>query len=62
MFDVREEYLLKRRKKKITMTELARYIGCSQSLISRYETNCCGISETKLERYREYIDRKDSKN
>lgn len=61
MLNVREEYLLKRRKNRITMNELAKYIGCSQSLISRYETNDCGLSEIKLNRYREYIDKKNSK-
>lgn len=54
----RDEYLLKRRKKKITMQEIADYIGCSQSLISRYETGNCGMSKEKIQKYREYIDQK----
>ncbi|QNG61986.1 helix-turn-helix transcriptional regulator [Bacillus sp. PAMC26568] len=54
----KEEYLLKRRTKKIRMKELAKYIGCSQSLISRYETNICGMSKEHIQRYREYIDSK----
>jgi transcriptional regulator with XRE-family HTH domain len=56
MFKLREEYLLKRRKKRITATEIAKAIGVSQSLISRYETGNCGMK--KVKEYREYIDNK----
>ncbi|WP_066173374.1 helix-turn-helix domain-containing protein [Bacillus marinisedimentorum] len=56
--NIKDEYLLKRRKKKITMQELAGFIGCSQSLISRYETGDCSMSDKKIERYRFYIDSK----
>ena len=59
MIKLREEYFLKRRQKKITMQEIAEYIGCSQSLISRYETGDCGMKKEKLEMYREYIDSKN---
>lgn len=54
----KDEYFLKRRKKKISMQEISNYIGCSQSLISRYETGNCGMSKTKIQIYREYIDNK----
>ncbi|APH05856.1 helix-turn-helix domain-containing protein [Bacillus weihaiensis] len=54
----KDEYFLKRRQKKISMKELAKNIGCSQSLISRYETGDCGMSDSKIKRYREYIDKK----
>ncbi len=54
----KDEYFLKRRQKKISMNELSKYIGCSQSLISRYETGDCGMTDTKIKRYREYIDSK----
>ncbi len=54
----REEYLLKRRRKKITHIELAVYMNCSQSLISRFETGNCGMAKEKIQRYREYIDNK----
>lgn len=53
----KDEYFLKRRQKKISMNKIANYIGCSQSLISRYETGNCGMSKSKIERYREYIDK-----
>ncbi|MBT2680151.1 helix-turn-helix transcriptional regulator [Bacillus sp. ISL-35] len=56
--NIKDEYFLKRRQKKITHNELAVYLNCSQSLISRYETGNCGMSKEKIQRYREYIDRK----
>lgn len=58
MITKKEEYLLKRRRKKITHVELANYLHCSQSLISRYETGKCGMSQKKIEKYRKYIDEK----
>lgn len=60
--NIKDEYFLKRRKKKISMQEIANNIGCSQSLISRYETGDCGMSQKNIERYRSYIDQKESKN
>ncbi|WP_026678697.1 helix-turn-helix domain-containing protein [Fictibacillus gelatini] len=52
----KDEYFLKRRHKKISMQKIANYIGCSQSLISRYETGDCGMSKRKIELYRKFID------
>ncbi|WP_225221047.1 helix-turn-helix domain-containing protein [Bacillus norwichensis] len=57
MIDLREKYLLLRRKKKITAKEIAKYIRCSASLISRYETGDCGMMPDKVKAYREYIDK-----
>lgn len=57
--DWRDQYLIKRRMKKIRMTEIAKYIGCSQSLISRFETGDCSMSTRKIEKYKEYIDSKN---
>jgi len=56
----KDEYFLRRRQKKITHMELAKYLGCSQSLISRYETGDCKMSQDKINRYRSYIDQKKS--
>lgn len=53
-----EEYLLIRRRKGITHEQLAIHLQCSQSLISRYETGSCRMSEDKIEKYREYISEK----
>lgn len=52
----KEKYFLLRRSKKITLTEIAKYIGCSQSLLSRYETNDCGMCNIKIQKYKQYID------
>ncbi|MED0665307.1 helix-turn-helix transcriptional regulator [Bacillus badius] len=51
-----EEYFLKRRRKGIRLVVLAPIVGCSQSLLSKYETGVAGMSKDKIERYREYID------
>ncbi|PAE12472.1 transcriptional regulator [Niallia circulans] len=55
--NIKDVYFLKRRQKKISMQKIAKYIGCSQSLISRYETGDCGMAKEKIELYREYIDK-----
>jgi transcriptional regulator with XRE-family HTH domain len=55
---LRDEYLIKRRKKKISQKELSEYLQCSQSLLSRYERGECGMKPEKVQKYREYIDQK----
>lgn len=52
----KDEYILKRRKKKIVLKQIAEYIGCSLSLISRYETGSCFMDKEKIKKYRLYID------
>lgn len=53
---IKERYILKRRKKKIRLRQIAEYIGCSQSLISRYETGDCEMEKLKVEKYKDFID------
>ncbi|MBT2667328.1 helix-turn-helix transcriptional regulator [Bacillus sp. ISL-4] len=53
---IKEEYLLQRRKKKIRLRQIAEYIGCSQSLISQYETGDCDMDTKKVEKYKSFID------
>lgn len=53
----KELYIYKRRGLKIKLREVAKYIGCSISLISRYENNDINISDTKEYLYKEYIDK-----
>lgn len=55
---LRDEYWLKRRKKGISQKELAQVLNCSQSLLSRYERGECGMKKEKIQKYREYIDKK----
>lgn len=52
----KEEYILQRRKKKIRLRQLAEYIGCSMSLISRFETGDCDMDKAKIVKYQEFID------
>jgi transcriptional regulator with XRE-family HTH domain len=54
--DLKQEYFLRRRDKKIRMVKLAASIGCSQSLISKYETGVATMSDCKIQKYRKYID------
>lgn len=53
----REIYVIKRRQKRIRLKEIAEYIGCSQSLLSKYETGTANIIPDKLRMYQDYIDK-----
>ncbi|MEH7042999.1 MULTISPECIES: helix-turn-helix domain-containing protein [Bacillus cereus group] len=55
--NAKDEYILKRRKKRIRLRQLADYIGCSQSLISQYETGNCEMNRFKIDKYKEFIDK-----
>jgi len=52
----RELYTIKRRKKGITITEIAKAINVSISLLSKYEKNHCEMSIEKVRKYKKYID------
>ncbi|MGF9738587.1 helix-turn-helix transcriptional regulator [Priestia megaterium] len=54
--NTKDEYVLKRRKKRIRLRQLAEHIGCSQSLISQYETGKCEMDKNKVEKYKDFID------
>ncbi|WP_234404918.1 helix-turn-helix domain-containing protein [Paenibacillus bouchesdurhonensis] len=56
----RESYTAVRRRKKITLREIAEYIGCSVSLISQYENGSNRILPDKVRKYKRYIE--DYKN
>ena len=58
MITEKELYIIKRKRKGITTIELAQHIGCSQSLISRYENNKRKMSEQKVRAYKSYIEEK----
>lgn len=51
-----EQYMLLRRKKKIKLSEVAEYVGCSISNLSQYETGKIKMSKEKLIKYMFYID------
>ena len=54
----KQEYFLMRRNKRLTLTELAILMNCSQSLLSRYELNDCNMSDEKIKKYEEIILKK----
>jgi len=49
------ELFIMRRKKKITLKELAEYIGCSISLLSLFENEKVDMDAIKRQKYRQYI-------
>ena len=49
---------MKRIAKKITLKEIADYIGCSVALISKYENKERNMSSDKVKQYEEYIENK----
>lgn len=51
----RKYWKLQRIAKDITITEIAKKIGCSVSLISKYETNIANMDADKVKAYQEYI-------
>ncbi|EHL78972.1 helix-turn-helix domain-containing protein [Bacillus smithii] len=53
---LRDEYHLLRRKKGIKLKDLAKYVGCSIALLSKYESGKSGMKKEKVELYREFID------
>lgn len=54
--DGKDSYVIKRKKKKIRLVHIAQAIGCSPSMLSKYETGCANMSHQKTIKYREYID------
>ena len=55
----KELYLIKRRRKKISQSDLSKELQCSQSLISRYEKDECEMSDYKIKKYKEIIDKEN---
>ncbi len=53
-----EQYMILRRKKKIKLSDVAEYCGCSISALSQYETGKIKLKKDKLEKYMNYIDEK----
>ncbi|CAM3677135.1 hypothetical protein GCM10009865_47410 [Aeromicrobium ponti] len=55
--EIGEIYLMKRKRLKITLDEVAAYLGCNKSSISRWEN---GKMKFRLEKqYMNYIDQKE---
>lgn len=56
--DERDVYLLKRRTGNIKLIDIAQYIGCDLSLISKYERKTANMMPEKVSLYKKYIDEK----
>lgn len=54
--DLREYYRLTRLEKRIRLRELAEFLGCHIGTISHYENGRYGMSEDKINKYKEFID------
>jgi len=54
----KDELFLMRRKKKITLTEIAKEIGCSIGLLSQFENERCKLSDKNYGAYASYITNK----
>ncbi|WP_042346066.1 helix-turn-helix domain-containing protein [Bacillus massiliigorillae] len=54
--NLRNEYLLKRREKRITQKAIADYIGISNSAISKYERGNIDLIDTYVNKYKKFID------
>ena len=50
----REQFVVWRKRNKITLEKVSQYIGCSISTLSRYETGKKKLYEDLLEKYREF--------
>lgn len=52
----RFEYKIERLRKGITLTEIAKYIKVSNSLLSKYENKDRNMKQESVENYKNYID------
>lgn len=52
----RDMYAILRRKKRISLAEIGREIGCTRQHLSYYELGDRGLSKELLRKYRSYID------
>lgn len=50
----REQFVVWRKRNKITLEKVSEYIGCSISTLSRYETGKRQLCENLLQRYRQF--------
>lgn len=50
-----EKYFLMRRRKGITLKQVAKYVGCSVSMLSLYENGRCNMDVNKKVKYKEFI-------
>ncbi|MEY8415644.1 helix-turn-helix transcriptional regulator [Tissierella praeacuta] len=61
MYKDRWDYKMERMKKKIPLRDIAKYIKCSITLLSKYENGERNMSNDKVEYYRYYIESTENK-
>ncbi|HHV73422.1 MAG TPA: helix-turn-helix transcriptional regulator [Thermoanaerobacterium sp.] len=49
-------YMVRRKEKNLKLKDVAKYVGCSVSILSRFENGVCNISPDKERKYIEYIE------
>jgi transcriptional regulator with XRE-family HTH domain len=54
--DKRAYYAILRKQKKITLKEVADFVGCSIAHISRWENDLNVMSDEKQQKYYQYIE------
>lgn len=57
-YEFRKKWKLKRMGKGITQKEIAKVVGFSESMISKYERNIRDFDDDKRKIYQEYIENK----
>lgn len=55
-FKSREQYTIFRRRNKVRLIDVAEYIGCSVSLLSKWERELVNISDEKVDLYNKFIE------
>jgi transcriptional regulator with XRE-family HTH domain len=51
----REELVILRKRKNLTLKDISEEIGCSISLLSKFEKNRCELSPEKFKKYKSMI-------
>lgn len=54
----REIYMVKRKRRRMTLQDIAAHLGCSVATISRYENGLGQLHDWQAKKYREIIDGK----
>lgn len=52
----KEQLFMLRRKKKILLKDIAKEIGCSIALLSKFENNLIKMDVSKSRKYKEFIE------
>lgn len=50
------DYFIMRKRKRLKLSQVADYVDCSVSLLSRYENLQVSMDKKKIKKYREFIE------